>query len=48
MVWFPPSIGDICRLRDIEPDRFLWLGYVDRDGTGEWVLEQQMRATRTA
>ena len=73
VVWFPPSIGDTCRLvgkrddegifqegtqqdgrqirwlfRDIEPRSFRWLGYVDPDGTGEWVLEQEMRATRTA
>jgi hypothetical protein len=73
VVWFPPSIGDVCRLvgrrdgdgvfqegtqhdgkpirwlfGDIEPDRFVWRGYIDRDGTGEWLLEQEMRATRTA
>jgi hypothetical protein len=73
VVWFSPSVGDICRLvgrrdgdgilqegaqhdgagirwlfTDIEADSFHWLGYLDRAGTGEWILEQEMRARRTA
>ena len=71
VVWFSPSLGDICVLEgrrdgddvfqegtqpdgakirwnftDVRPDSFVWRGYLDREGTGEWLLEQEMRATR--
>jgi hypothetical protein len=32
---------------EIRADSFLWRGYLDRDGTGEWLLEQEMPARRT-
>jgi hypothetical protein len=32
---------------DIEPDSFTWRGYIDRAGTGEWELEQEMLARRS-
>lgn len=34
--------------KDVEVDSFNWQGYVDLAGTGEWVLEQEMRARRSA
>jgi hypothetical protein len=34
--------------KDVEADSFTWHGYVDLAGTGEWVLEQEMLARRTA
>jgi hypothetical protein len=72
VVWFAPSLGDICRLvgrhdddgicqegtqpdgtairwifTDIKPNSFTWRGYIDRAGSGEWVLEQEMLARRS-
>lgn len=69
VVWFAPSVGDICvlegrrdgegifqegtqpggaRIRwifsDVSADSFLWRGYLEH--TGEWILEQEMRAHR--
>jgi hypothetical protein len=32
--------------KDVEADSFTWQGYIDLAGTGEWALEQEMRARR--